>query len=77
MRVGVRECVYVCGMCGGRVTTYKSWSSPSTTWDPRDLTQIFRSGGKWLYSVEQSHRPYRIILITVLQLGKPMLRFRN
>lgn len=39
--------------------------------------QIFRSGGQWLYSVEQSHRPYRIILITVLQLGKPMLRFRN
>lgn len=46
-------------------------------WDPRDLTHIIRNGGNCLDSVEQSHRPKRNILITVVQLGKPMLRFRN
>lgn len=43
MRVGMREHVYVWGMCGSQVTTYKSWSSPSIMWDPRDLTQTFRT----------------------------------
>lgn len=77
MRVGMRECVYVCAMVSGQVTTCRSWSSPCTMWDPRDLTHIIRNGDKRLDSVEPSHRPKRNILITVVQLGKSMLRFRN
>lgn len=49
----------------------------SFIWDAGDRTRIIRNGGKCLYSVEQSHRPNRNLLSTVLQLGKPMLRFRN